>query len=101
MQTTYAAYGNVTYPVLDNLRIDAGLRYTKAKKSTRSSNRTGDTDDSRSNVYTYSASKAWEGTWKDVTYRVYGEYNLTEQAMVLILIFNFAKHSFKFIKWEL
>jgi iron complex outermembrane recepter protein len=80
--TTYAAYGNFTYPVLDRLRIDAGLRYTHDKKSTRSS--TSDQKGTVAGPYTpyVFGNPTNEATWKSATYRVGAEYDVTEQAMV-------------------
>jgi iron complex outermembrane recepter protein len=87
IQTTYAGYGNLTYPVLDTLRIDAGLRYTHDKKSTVSStggqNGVTGTATGPSSPFTYGA--ASEATWKAVTYRVGAEYDVTEQAMAYAL----------------
>jgi iron complex outermembrane recepter protein len=86
IQTTYAAYGNFTYPVLDRLRLDAGLRYTRDKKSTRSS--AGGPDSAvgtavgPTSPYVYTTSEA---TWKATTYRVGAEYDVTEQAMLYAL----------------
>ena len=83
IQTTYAGYGNMTYPVLDRFRINAGLRYTHDKKSTRSS--TGGpggvsgTATGPSTPYEYGDPS--EATWKSATYRVGAEYDVTEQAM--------------------
>jgi iron complex outermembrane recepter protein len=83
--TTYAAYGNFTYPVLDRFRIDAGLRYTHDKKSTISS-----TSDQHGTVlgpntpYVF-GNPANEATWKSATYRVGAEYDVTEQAMFYAL----------------
>jgi iron complex outermembrane recepter protein len=86
IQTTYAAYGNLTYPILDNLRLDAGLRYTKDKKSTRQSDNAAGTADGPNSPYTYtSANNIREGTWNEATYRVGGEYDVTEQAMLYAL----------------
>jgi len=84
IQTTYAGYGNLTYPVLDNLRLDAGVRYTHDKKSTRQTTGNGvsGTIIGPSTPYVYTTSEA---TWKSVTYRVGGEYDVTEQAMVYAL----------------
>jgi iron complex outermembrane recepter protein len=82
IQTTYAAYGNMTYPVMDNLRIDAGLRYTKDKKSTHESDGISGTDAAPKAAYVYPARNTREGTWNDVTYRVGAEYDVTEQAML-------------------
>jgi len=83
-QTTYAAYGNMTYPILDNLRLNAGLRYTKDEKSTRSSQ--GDypgTAAGPNSAYVYGDTN--EQTWKAATYRVGPEYDVTEQMMLYAL----------------
>jgi iron complex outermembrane recepter protein len=87
IQTTYAAYGNLTYPVLERLRINAGLRYTHDKKSTVSStggqNGVAGTATGPSTPFVYGDPN--EATWKALTYRVGGEYDVTEQAMAYAL----------------
>lgn len=84
-QTSYAGYGNLTYPVLDRLRIDAGLRYTRDKKLKRQStgmDGVAGTLIGPSGPYEYATD---ESTWKSLTYRVGGEYDVTEDAMVYVL----------------
>jgi iron complex outermembrane recepter protein len=85
VQKTYAAYGNLTYPVLTGLRIDAGLRYTKDKKSTRQTDNQPGNDAGPYSAYVYTANNSREGTWSNVNYRVGGEYDMTEQAMLYAL----------------
>jgi iron complex outermembrane recepter protein len=83
-QTTYAAYGNLSYPVLDVLRINAGLRYTKDEKVERktSSRVVGYLEPASSDFVYGPASK---GDWHDVTYRIGGEYDLSKDTMVYAL----------------
>ncbi len=82
-QTTYAAYGNLTYPILDDLRLNAGLRYTHDKKSTRGANDLPGTFASPTGTFVYRDPS--EAEWEDVTYRVGGEYDLTEQSMLYVM----------------
>jgi iron complex outermembrane receptor protein len=80
-QTTYAGYGDVSYPVLDKLTINAGLRYTHDMKSSRRA--TSDllgTAAGPNGDFTYG--EPTEGNWEALTYRVGGQYDLNEQAMV-------------------
>jgi iron complex outermembrane recepter protein len=88
IQTTYAAYGNLTYPVLDVFRINAGLRYTHDKKSTVSSTSASPggapgTATGPDSPFVYGDPN--EATWKAATYRVGAEYDVTEQAMAYAL----------------
>jgi len=85
-QTTYAAYGNVSYPLLDVLRINAGLRYSRDEKvedkSSRDNSLYGFTEPSLGD---FTLDSTNEGDWDAVTYRVGGEYDLSDQAMVYAL----------------
>jgi len=81
-QTTYAAYANLTYPVLDVLRINAGARYTKDEKFERKTmNRLYGFTKPSGFVYDSDNKADWDAT----TYRVGGEYDISDQAMVYAL----------------
>jgi len=86
-QTTYAAYGNVSYPVLDVFRINAGLRYTKDEKFERKNstrlNGTADGPWASEGDYVYDRDR--NAKWKSATYRVGAEYDVSDQAMVYAL----------------
>jgi len=82
-QTTYAAYANVTYPILDALRLDAGLRYTRDEKLTRSVSNVAGTAYSPSSAYVFD--DPLEAKWDEITYRVGGEYDVSDNAMVYAL----------------
>jgi len=83
-QTTSAAYGNLSYPVLDVLRLKGGLRYTKDEKFERKNNsRVVGTAAGPSGDYVYD--KDNKASWSDVTYRVGAEYDVSDQAMVYAL----------------
>jgi len=79
-QTTYAAYANVSYPVLEDLRLNAGLRYTKDKRSTHSANDLPGT--AAGPIGDWVLRDPSSGEWDDLTYRVGGQYDLTDQAML-------------------
>ncbi len=83
-QTEYAAYGNLTYPILDRLRVDAGVRYTRDKKTVLGSDTMDGNDAGPFSDYTYS-NDAQEATWNDVTYRIGTEYDVTSQAMAYVI----------------
>jgi len=79
-QTTYAAYGNLRYPILDTLRLNAGLRYTKDEKShTEMANLPGTP---AGPVGDWVVSSSEDAEWDDTTYRVGAEYDVTQQAML-------------------
>jgi iron complex outermembrane recepter protein len=79
-QKTYAAYGNFSYPVLDVLRINGGLRYTKDEKVERkTSSRLVGFMEPASSAFVYGP--ASKGKWHDVTYRIGGEYDLSQNIM--------------------
>jgi len=87
-QTTYAAYGNATYPILDTLRLVGGVRYTHDEISQRESGRSNGTAIGPSTPYSYDASDGGstnEGDWDAFTYRAGGEYDISSQAMVYAL----------------
>ncbi len=90
-QTTYAAYGNATYPILDVLRLTAGVRYTYDKISQRESGRANGTVFGPSEPYSYDTTDpnvmaaVNDGGWHDLTYRGGFEYDLSSQAMVYAL----------------
>jgi iron complex outermembrane receptor protein len=87
IQKTYAAYGNVSYPVLDVLRLNAGLRYTKDEKSeTKTGQRLyGFTQPSDADFFANGNVSTLEGEWDAVTYRVGGEYDLNDKTMAYAL----------------
>lgn len=79
---TKSAYGQLTYPVMDTLRLLGGLRYSVDKTFTRSSpdgwsngNEFGATD-----PYIYS--NVGGGKWSALTYRAGVEYDLTPESML-------------------
>jgi len=80
LQTTYAAYGNMSYPVLDNLTLNAGLRYTHDMKSTRRANDLPGTPEGPTGTWVFN--EAEEGNWEAVTYRVGGQYDMTDKVML-------------------
>jgi iron complex outermembrane receptor protein len=79
IQTTYSAYGNVSYPVMDTVRINAGLRYTKDEKSYKSAEGYTGSIDGPLTDFVYDNSG--EADWDDITYRVGGEYDVNDQIM--------------------
>jgi iron complex outermembrane receptor protein len=80
LQTTYAAYGNMSYPVLDNLTLNAGVRYTHDMKSTRRASDLPGTPEGPTGTWVFGDTQ--EGTWKAVTYRVGGQYDMTDKVML-------------------
>ncbi|RPI59586.1 MAG: TonB-dependent receptor, partial [Planctomycetaceae bacterium] len=87
IQKTYAAYANASYPVLDVLRINAGLRYTKDEKSEAKTGQRlyGFTQPSDSEFFADGDVSTLEGEWDSLTYRVGGEYDLNDKTMVYAL----------------
>jgi iron complex outermembrane receptor protein len=82
-QTSYSAYANITYPVLDTLRANAGVRYTKDEKYSRGSGGVSGTNAGPSGEYVYNPAN--EGEWDDVTYRVGAEYDMNDQSMLYVM----------------
>ena len=82
-QTTYSAYFNSTFDLLEQLRLNLGIRYSDDKKTqtnsnTISSNSYSDKPTSLSAFeYEYG-----EGNWSDTTYRIGLEYDLNEETML-------------------
>jgi iron complex outermembrane receptor protein len=82
-QTSYSAYGNVTYPVMDTLRLNAGLRYTQDEKSAQDYVNLGGTAAGPEGEWV--VDRVSEGDWDDITYRVGGEYDITDQSMFYVM----------------
>lgn len=80
--TTLSAYGNVSYPVLDVLRLTGGLRYSRDKKSTEAvddNSSVAGTINGPNAAYVYGRN---EHTWSATTYSVGTEYDLRPESMV-------------------
>ncbi|MGC3981859.1 MAG: TonB-dependent receptor [Steroidobacteraceae bacterium] len=81
-----SVYGNLSFSLLETLRLSGALRYTKDEKSFTSSQPASNSlalgvgaSDAPRIPYVYSNSGA--GTWSKVTYRAGIEYDLTPAAM--------------------
>lgn len=87
IQETKSLYGNITYPVIDTLRLVGGVRYSHDMKNYIQSNPgvtyTGSYYGAN-NPYDYSCGITCSSrrTWSDVTYSAGVEYDVLPQSMV-------------------
>lgn len=79
-QETKSAYGNLKYPILDTLRVVAGLRYSSDTKSTIVENGSTNGDNSGPSTPSVFYPEA-SASWNAVTYRAGLEYDLRPESM--------------------
>lgn len=85
IQETKSAYANVSYPVLDTLRLVGGLRYSRDDKSfiaTADGSNVGDINGATT-PYDYTCSTCFgDASWSAVTYNAGVEYDVLPQSML-------------------
>ena len=77
---TMSAYGNVSYPLLDTLRLTGGLRYSRDTKYVNSSDDATGTATGPSSAYVYDNSN--EHTWSATTFSAGVEYDIFAESML-------------------